>query len=130
MNNRNIVVRRGNIFYADLNPFVGSEQGGIRPVIILQNDIGNKYSPTVIVACLTSKECKHTIPTHATLKGDYKNVKNSIILLEQIRTIDKSRLLDYVDNIDEQDMLIVDKACLISMGLDKYIYYNRRKLFC
>lgn len=121
MNNRNIRVRRGNIFYADLNPFVGSEQGGVRPVVILQNDVGNMYSPTVIVASLTTRCTKHSIPTHAVLNGEYKSVKNSTILLEQIRTIDKSRLIDYLDTISEDDMLIVDKACLVSMGLDKYI---------
>ena len=120
---KNIVIRRGNIYYADLNPYVGSEQGGIRPVVILQNDTGNVFSPTVIVACLTTSPTKHYLPTHAVINGEYKIISDtSTVLLEQIRTIDKSRLIDYVDKLSDEDMEIVDRACLISMGLDKYTH--------
>ena len=95
------MVRRGDIYYADLSPVVGSEQGGIRPVLIIQNDVGNRHSPTVICAAITSKMNKAKLPTHIEISTrDYNIVKNSVILLEQIRTIDKQRLKEYVCHID------------------------------
>lgn len=95
-------VRRGDIYYADLSPVIGSEQGGIRPVLIIQNDIGNRHSPTVICAAITSKMNKAKLPTHVEIDAKrYQIVKNSVILLEQIRTIDKKRLKEHVCHVDE-----------------------------
>ena len=95
-------IRRGDIFYADLSPVVGSEQGGIRPVLIIQNDVGNRHSPTVICAAITSKMNKAKLPTHIEISAkEYQIVKNSVILLEQIRTIDKQRLREYVCHVDQ-----------------------------
>lgn len=109
---------RGSIFYADLNPIIGSEQQGFRPVLILQNDIGNKYSPTTMIAPITTKEYKgRKQPTHVSIDQLNKIRPNSIILLEQIRTIDKSRLKGYVCNLDEKEMLKVEKAIKVSLGL-------------
>ena len=115
----NIVqIRRGDIFYADLSPVVGSEQGGIRPVLIIQNDIGNKHSPTVICAAITSKINKAKLPTHIEIDASkYQIVKNSVVLLEQIRTIDKRRLKDLVCHIDQKLMNKVDEALKISLEL-------------
>lgn len=111
-------IRRGDIFYADLSPVVGSEQGGIRPVLIIQNDIGNKHSPTVICAAITSKMNKAKLPTHIEIDAHkYKIVKNSVILLEQIRTIDKQRLKDMVCHLDKELMNKVDEALKISFEL-------------
>ena len=111
-------IKRGDIFYADLSPVVGSEQGGIRPVIILQNDIGNRHSPTVICAAITSKMNKAKLPTHIELEAKkYLLVKNSVILLEQIRTIDKQRLKDFICHVDKKMMLQVEEALKISFGL-------------
>ena len=111
-------IKRGDIFYADLSPVVGSEQGGIRPVIILQNDIGNRHSPTVICAAITSKMNKAKLPTHIELEAKkYQLVKNSVILLEQIRTIDKQRLKDFICHVDKKMMLQVEEALKISFGL-------------
>lgn len=99
-----MLVRRGDIFYADLNPVVGSEQGGIRPVLVVQNDIGNKYSPTVIIAAITSQIDKAKLPTHVELKSaDYGLEKDSVILLEQLRTIDKRRLKEKITILDRSD---------------------------
>ena len=104
-----MVVKRGDMFYADLSPVVGSEQGGIRPVLIIQNDLGNKYSPTVIAAAITSQTNKTKLPTHIELGGNTKGLKsNSVILTEQIRTIDKSRLKEKIGHID--DMTIINKV--------------------
>ena len=111
-------IKRGDVFYADLRPVIGSEQGGIRPVIIIQNDIGNKYSPTVIVAAITSQINKARLPTHIELKsGDFGLQKDSVILLEQLRTLDKKRLKEKVGEI-EDDMVIkrVNDALLVSLG--------------
>ena len=111
-------VKRGEIYYADLSPVVGSEQGGIRPILIVQNDIGNKYSPTVIVAAITSQINKARLPTHIELKsGDFGLQKDSVILLEQLRTLDKKRLKEKVGEI-EDDMVIkrVNDALLVSLG--------------
>ena len=111
-----MMIRRGDIFYADLSPVVGSEQGGIRPVLIIQNNVGNRHSPTVICAAVTSKMNKAKLPTHIEISTrDYDIVKNSVILLEQIRTIDKQRLREYVCHIDGGMMRKVDQA--ISQGL-------------
>ena len=111
-------IKRGDIFYADLSPVVGSEQGGIRPVLIIQNDIGNKHSPTVICAAITSKMNKAKLPTHIEIDASkYQIVKNSVILLEQIRTIDKQRLKDLICHVDKKLMMKVDQALRISLEL-------------
>nr|WP_255688677.1 type II toxin-antitoxin system PemK/MazF family toxin [Tepidanaerobacter sp. GT38] len=115
------MVRRGDIFYADLNPVVGSEQGGIRPVLVVQNDVGNKYSPTVIIAAITSQIDKAKLPTHVELKStDYGLEKDSVILLEQLRTIDKRRLKEKIAILDQDIMEKVDEALKISLGLVEY----------
>jgi mRNA interferase MazF len=112
------VVKRGDIFYADLSPVIGSEQGGIRPVLIVQNDIGNKYSPTVIVAAITSQINKAKLPTHIEINSDeYGLNKDSVILLEQVRTIDKRRLKDKIGHINDELMSLVDEGLMISLGL-------------
>ena len=111
-------IRRGDIFYADLSPVVGSEQGGIRPVLIIQNDIGNRHSPTVICAAITSRMNKAKLPTHVEIDaGKYQIVKNSVVLLEQIRTIDRRRLRGYVCSANHDTMMQVDTATAISLGL-------------
>ena len=112
------MIRRGDIYYADLSPVVGSEQGGIRPVLVIQNNVGNKHSPTIICAAITSKMNKAKLPTHIEISTrDYKIVKNSVILLEQIRTIDKQRLKEYVCHIDGAMMHKVDRAIRVSLEL-------------
>ena len=111
-------VKRGDIFYADLRPVVGSEQGGIRPVLVIQNDIGNKYSPTVIVAAVTSQINKSKLPTHLELDAkEFGLSKDSVVLLEQVRTIDKSRLREKVCHLDENFMWQIDKSLRVSLGL-------------
>lgn len=111
-------VKRGEIYYADLSPVVGSEQGGIRPVLVLQNDIGNKYSPTIIVAAITSQINKSKMPTHLSIRADQFGIaKDSVILLEQLRTIDKKRLRERVCHIDTDNMKKIDYALKISLGL-------------
>ncbi len=113
-----MTVKRGDIFYADLSPVIGSEQGGIRPVLVIQNDIGNKYSPTVIIAAITSQINKAKLPTHIEADSKkYSLIKDSVVLLEQIRTIDKKRLREKVGHLDKGLMTKVDKALLISLGL-------------
>ena len=113
-----MIIRRGDIYYADLRPVVGSEQGGVRPVLVIQNDVGNKHSPTVICAAITSRMNKAKLPTHIELSTkDYQIVKNSVILLEQIRTIDKQRLKEFVCHIDAGKMKKVDEAIRISLEL-------------
>lgn len=110
-------IKRGEIYYADLSPVVGSEQGGVRPVLIIQNDVGNKYSPTVIVAAITSQINKAKIPTHVELSAlQYNLPKDSVVLLEQIRTIDKRRLKDKLSVLDSEKMHKVNFAMLISLG--------------
>ena len=112
-----VLVRRGDIIYADLNPVVGSEQGGTRPVLVVQNDVGNKYSPTVIVAAITSQIEKAKLPTHIELQHeDYGLEKDSVILLEQLRTIDKKRLKEKIAFLDQEVMTKVDQALKISLG--------------
>ena len=113
-----MIIRRGDIYYADLRPVVGSEQGGVRPVLIIQNDIGNRHSPTVICAAITSRMNKAKLPTHVELNASTSNmVKDSVILLEQLRTIDCKRLGNYIGTLDERTMAQVDKALAISVGL-------------
>ena len=114
-----MVIRRGDIFYADLRPVIGSEQGGVRPVLIIQNDTGNRHSPTVIVAAITSRMTKAKLPTHGKInKENCDIVKDSVILLEQLRTIDKKRLKDKVCHLDNEILKTVDSALLISLELD------------
>lgn len=111
-------VRRGEIYYADLSPVVGSEQGGVRPVLIVQNDVGNKYSPTVIAAAITSQKEKSRLPTHIEINAQSCGLaKNSIVLLEQIRTIDKRRLKEKMGMLDDTAMYRVNSALSISFGL-------------
>ncbi len=117
-----MIIRRGDIFYADLRPVIGSEQGGIRPVLVIQNDIGNKHSPTVIVAAITSRMNKAKLPTHIEIDAQkYHIVKDSVILLEQLRTIDKSRLKDKVCHLDAGILHQVDRALMISLELGTYL---------
>ncbi|NLZ81843.1 MAG: type II toxin-antitoxin system PemK/MazF family toxin [Clostridiales bacterium] len=114
-----MVIRRGDIFYADLRPVIGSEQGGVRPVLIIQNDTGNKHSPTVICAAITSQMNKAKLPTHVELDSkQYDMIKDSVILLEQLRTIDKKRLKDKVCHLDKEILLKVNQALKVSLELD------------
>lgn len=114
-----MTIKRGELYYADLSPVVGSEQGGVRPVLVLQNDIGNKYSPTVIAAAVTSKINKAKLPTHIELPSNtYGLAKDSVILLEQIRTLDKRRLKERIGILNQSTMMSVDKAILISLGFE------------
>ena len=111
-------VKRGDIFYADLSPVVGSEQGGVRPVLIVQNDTGNRHSPTVIAAAITSPPGKARLPTHFELSATtYGLPKDSVVLLEQIRTLDKRRLREHMGRLDETQMQRVDNAIAVSFGL-------------
>ena len=110
-------VKRGDIFYADLSPVVGSEQGGVRPVLVVQNDVGNKYSPTVIIAAITSQMNKVKLPTHVEVSAEFGLPKNSVVLVEQIRTIDKKRLREKVGYTDEFFMKKVNEALLRSVGV-------------
>jgi len=111
------LIKRGELYYADLSPVVGSEQGGVRPVLVVQNDVGNKYSPTVIAAAITSKMNKARLPTHIELSAStYGLMKDSVVLLEQIRTIDKRRLKERIGLLSPQTMSKVDDALLISLG--------------
>ncbi|MCB7317815.1 type II toxin-antitoxin system PemK/MazF family toxin [Lacrimispora sp. 210928-DFI.3.58] len=113
-----MIIRRGDIYYADLRPVVGSEQGGVRPVLVIQNDVGNKHSPTVICAAITSRMNKAKLPTHVELCARrYSMVKDSVILLEQLRTIDKQRLREKICHIDGELQQKVDEALMISLEL-------------
>lgn len=113
-----MMVKRGDIFYADLSPVIGSEQGGVRPVLVVQNDIGNKYSPTIIIAAITSQINKAKLPTHVEITApEYGLPKDSVVLLEQIRTIDKKRLREKIGRFNEEMMRLVDEALKISVGL-------------
>ena len=112
-------VKRGDIYYADLSPVVGSEQGGLRPVLIIQNDVGNRYSPTVIAAAITSRMGKTRLPTHIDIYADKAGLaKDSVILLEQIRTLDKRRLKEKMGHLDDDMMNSVNTAIAVSFGLD------------
>ncbi|MGM9923015.1 type II toxin-antitoxin system PemK/MazF family toxin [Bacillus massiliigorillae] len=116
-----MVVKRGDVYYADLSPVVGSEQGGTRPVLIIQNDIGNRFSPTVIVAAITAQIQKAKLPTHVEIDAKkYGFERDSVILMEQIRTIDKQRLTDKITHLDEHMMKKVDNALQISTGLIEF----------
>jgi len=115
---KKLKVKRGDVFYANLNPVVGSEQGGTRPVLIIQNNIGNKYSPTVIVAAITSRINKAKLPTHVEIPANYNNLdKDSVILLEQIRTLDKKRLQRHIAHLEEDVIEDVNTSLEISLGL-------------
>ncbi len=112
------MIRRGDIYYADLSPVVGSEQGGVRPVLVIQNNVGNRHSPTIICAAITSRMNKAKLPTHIEISAKQYNImKNSVILLEQIRTIDKQRLKEFVCHIDPSMMKKIDEAIRISLEL-------------
>jgi mRNA interferase MazF len=111
-------VKRGDIYYADLSPVVGSEQGGLRPVLIIQNDVGNRYSPTVIAAAITSRMGKNRLPTHIDIHADRVGLaKDSVVLLEQIRTLDKRRLKEKMGHLDEAMMRPINNAIAVSFGL-------------
>ncbi|GLB47210.1 mRNA interferase [Philodulcilactobacillus myokoensis] len=113
-----VQIKRGDVFYADLSPVIGSEQGGMRPVLIIQNDIGNHYSPTVIVAAITARITKPKMPTHVGIKADESDIeRDSVILLEQIRTIDKQRLKEKITHLNQLLMEKVDAALTMSVGL-------------
>jgi mRNA interferase MazF len=113
-----LIVKRGDVYFADLSPVVGSEQGGVRPVLVIQNDIGNRFSPTVIVAAITAQIQKAKLPTHVEIDAKrYGFERDSVILLEQIRTIDKQRLTDKITHLDDEMMDKVDEALQISLGL-------------
>ena len=116
-----MIVKRGDIYYADLSPVIGSEQGGVRPVLIVQNDVGNKYSPTVIAAAITSQINKAKMPTHIEIGAEHYGLnKDSVILLEQIRTIDKQRLREKIGRLSDDLMDGVDRAIGISFGLNEF----------
>lgn len=117
-------IRRGDLFYADLNPVVGSEQGGIRPVLVIQNDVGNHFSPTVVAAAITSRKAKNSLPTHILLENVPGLAPTSLLLLEQLRTIDRKRLRGYIGRISKEKMLEVDAALAISVGIG---YPNERR---
>ena len=117
-------IRRGDMFYADLNPVVGSEQGGIRPVLVIQNDVGNHFSPTVVAAAITSRKAKNSLPTHILLENVPGLAPTSLLLLEQLRTIDRKRLRGYIGRISKEKMLEVDAALAISIGIG---YPNERR---
>lgn len=122
-------ILRGDLYYADLTPVVGSEQGGVRPVLIIQNDVGNRYSPTVIVAAVTSRIGKRVLPTHAPLPANHSGLKeDSVILLEQVRTIDRSRLKEYIGHLEPAVMQSVDKALAVSIGLP-FVTGTERSLY-
>ncbi len=117
-----MIVKRGDVYFADLSPVVGSEQGGVRPVLVIQNDIGNRFSPTVIVAAITAQIQKAKLPTHVEIDAKkYGFERDSVILLEQIRTIDKQRLTDKITHLDEVMMIRVDEALQISLGLIDFL---------
>lgn len=118
---RKVNIKRGDIYYADLSPVIGSEQGGVRPVLVVQNDIGNKYSPTVIVVAITSQIQKAKLPTHVEITAeDYNLDKNSVVLTEQLRTIDKQRLKEKITHIDKELMNKISEAIKISLGLIEF----------
>lgn len=112
-----LMVKRGELYYADLSPVIGSEQGGVRPVLVVQNDVGNKYSPTIIAAAVTSKIDKAKLPTHIELSArEYGLSKDSVVLLEQIRTLDKTRLKERIGQVSADKMRKINEALLVSLG--------------
>ncbi len=113
-----LIVKKGDLYFADLSPVVGSEQGGVRPVLVVQNDVGNKYSPTIIVAAVTSQTSKAKLPTHVELTASQGGLsKNSVVLLEQLRTIDKQRLKERIGSLSDSQMPVVDAALGVSLGI-------------
>ena len=121
-----MIVHKNEVYYADLSPVVGSEQGGIRPVLVLQNDVGNKVSPTIIVAAITSRKKKMRMPTHVSITmGEGHLPKNSMAMLEQIRTIDKSRIIRYVGKLNDYSIQRVENASLASLGIDAVKHYQK-----
>lgn len=111
-------ISRGDLYYADLRPVIGCEQGGIRPVLVIQNNVGNQHSPTVIAAAITGRKGKHRIPTHVQINGECCGLQiNSLILLEQIRTLDRKRLREYIGCLDDRIMQEVDQALIVSLGI-------------
>lgn len=120
-------IRRGDIYYADLNPVVGCEQGGRRPVLVIQNNVGNHYASTVIVAAITSRKRRRRMPTHIGLLGTVTGLRTaSCVMLEQVRTIDRMRLGEYIGRLDEEKMAAVNRAILVSFGLDGLVGYTRK----
>ena len=116
-----MMVKKGDLYFADLSPVVGSEQGGIRPVLVVQNDIGNRYSPTIIVAAVTSQKNKAQLPTHVEIEAaDNGLSRNSVVLLEQLRTIDKSRLKERIGTLDQEVMPDVNEALSVSLGINAF----------
>ena len=117
-------IKKGDLYFADLSPVTGSEQGGVRPVLVVQNDVGNKYSPTIIVAAITSKRNKADLPTHVAIDADGNGLsKNSVILLEQLRTIDKRRLKERIGTIDKTRLPEVNEALSVSLGIDQPSFF-------
>ncbi|MCI6820013.1 MAG: type II toxin-antitoxin system PemK/MazF family toxin [Clostridiales bacterium] len=117
-------IKKGDLYFADLSPVTGSEQGGIRPVLVVQNDVGNKYSPTIIVAAVTSRRNKADLPTHVEIAADGNGLsKNSVILLEQLRTIDKTRLKERIGTIDRNRLPEVNEALSVSLGIDSNSFF-------
>ena len=116
-----MLVKRGDLYYANLSPVLGSEQGGVRPVVVIQNDVGNRYSPTIIVAPVTSRQTKTKMPTHVSIVAseEYGLPRDSVVLLEQIRTIDKQRLKDKIGSFDSRKMIQIDNAINISLAVEK-----------
>ena len=117
-------IKKGDLYFADVSPVTGSEQGGIRPVLVVQNDVGNKYSPTIIVAAVTSRRNKADLPTHVEIAADGNGLsKNSVILLEQLRTIDKTRLKERIGTIDRNRLPEVNEALSVSLGIDSNSFF-------
>ena len=121
---RTLSIKKGDLYFADLSPVTGSEQGGVRPVLVVQNDVGNKYSPTIIVAAITSKKNKADLPTHVAIDADGNGLsKNSIILMEQLRTIVKRRLKERIGTIDKTRLPEVNEALSVSLGIDQHSFF-------
>lgn len=121
---KDLMVKKGDLYFADLSPVIGSEQGGVRPVLVVQNDVGNKFSPTIIVAAVTSKRNKADLPTHVEIAADGNGLsKNSVVLLEQLRTIDKRRLKERIGTIDKTHLPEVNEALSVSLGIDQNSFF-------
>ncbi len=119
-----VSIKKGDLYFADLSPVMGSEQGGVRPVLVVQNDVGNKFSPTIIVAAITSRQNKADLPTHVEIEADSNGLsKNSVVLLEQLRTIDKRRLKERIGTIDKTRLPEVNEALSISLGIDNGSFF-------
>lgn len=117
-------IKKGDLYFADLSPVTGSEQGGVRPVLVVQNDVGNKFSPTIIVAAITSRRNKADLPTHVEIEADGNGLsKNSVVLLEQLRTIDKRRLRERIGTIDKTRLPEVDEALSVSLGIENNSFF-------